>query len=111
MKMGALATIGAYAPDNLIHVILDNGTYDSTGGQPTVSSSVDFAVVAAGCGYAQGVRCDSLGGFAKALEAAKIGGGPSLIHMRVRPGSMKNLGRPTISPADVASRFREFLAS
>ena len=41
MKMGALATIGAYRPENLIHVVLDNGTYDSTGGQPTVSPSVD----------------------------------------------------------------------
>ena len=111
MKMGALATIGAYAPDNLIHIILDNGTYDSTGGQPTVSGSVDFAAVAADCGYARGVRCDSLEGFSSALKAVKGAGGPSLIHMRVLPGSMKDLGRPTVSPADVALRFKEFLAS
>ena len=43
MKMGTLATVGAYGPENLIHIVLDNGTYDSTGGQPTVSASVDFA--------------------------------------------------------------------
>ena len=111
MKMGSLATIGAYAPDNLIHIVLDNGTYDSTGGQPTVSASVDFAGVAAGCGYATGIRCDSLNGFTKALEMANRQGGPCLIHMRVRPGSMNNLGRPTIGPAEVALRFKEFLAS
>jgi phosphonopyruvate decarboxylase len=111
MKMGALATIGAYAPDNLIHIILDNGTYDSTGGQPTVSGSVDFAGVAADCGYARGVRCDSLEGFSSALKTVKGAGGPSLIHMRVLSGSMKDLGRPTVSPADVALRFKEFLAS
>ncbi len=110
MKMGAMATIGAYAPDNLIHIVLDNGTYDSTGGQPTVSNSVDFAGVAADCGYAAGIRCDSPAGFAKALAAAKGHGGPSLIHMRVLPGSMTDLGRPTVSPADVALRFKDFLS-
>ncbi|WP_410965891.1 thiamine pyrophosphate-dependent enzyme, partial [Salmonella sp. SAL4438] len=46
MKLGSFATIGAYAPANLIHVVLDNGVHDSTGGQPTVSPGVDFAGVA-----------------------------------------------------------------
>ena len=43
MKLGSFATIGAYAPASLVHVVLDNGVHDSTGGQPTVSSSVDAA--------------------------------------------------------------------
>ena len=51
MKLGALATIGAHAPGNLIHVVLDNGVHDSTGGQATVSPNVDFAAVAQACGY------------------------------------------------------------
>ncbi len=111
MKMGSLATIGAYGPRNLTHIILDNGTYDSTGGQPTVSRSVDFAAIAAGCGYANSYRCDGLGGFARALKSAQSGPGPHLIHMRIQPGSMKDLGRPTIKPPEVALRFKEFLAS
>ncbi len=113
MKMGTLATIGAYAPGNLIHIILDNGTYDSTGGQPTVSGSVDFACVAADCGYPRSARSDGLDGFEKALAAA-VGavierGGPYLIHMRIQPGSMDNLGRPTVKPDAVARRFKEFI--
>lgn len=111
MKMGTLATIGAYGPQNLIHIVLDNGTYDSTGGQPTVSPSVDFAAVAAGCGYGKSYRCDGLGGFAQALKSAQSGRGPHLIHMRIAPGSMKDLGRPTVKPPEVALRFKEFLAS
>ena len=111
MKMGTLATIGAYGPRNLIHVVLDNGTYDSTGGQPTVSPSVDFAAIAAGCGYAKSYRCDGLGGFAQALKSAQSGPGPHLIHMRIAPGSMKDLGRPSVKPPEVALRFKEFLAS
>ncbi len=111
MKMGTLATIGAYGPKNLIHMVLDNGTYDSTGGQPTVAGSVDFAAVAAACGYGHGTRCDSLGGLAEALKAAAVGNGPHLIHMRILPGSLEKLGRPTIKPEDVALRFKDFLGS
>lgn len=110
MKMGTLATIGAYAPPNLIHVVLDNGTYDSTGGQPTVSPHVDFASAAIASGYARGYRCDDLAGFNDALVDAQSARGPSLIHMKILPGSLKNLGRPTISPAEVAQQFRAFLA-
>jgi phosphonopyruvate decarboxylase len=32
------------------------------------------------------------------------------VHVRIRPGSMEKLGRPTVKPADVARRFRAFLA-
>jgi len=46
MKLGTFATIGAYRPANLTHVVLDNGVHDSTGGQATVSPVVDFAAIA-----------------------------------------------------------------
>ena len=110
MQMGTFATIGAYAPPGLVHVILDNGVHDSTGGQTTVSAHMDFAQVALACGYAAAVSCDSLKGFERALESAFHGGGPRLIHMRIAPGSMKPLGRPTVTPYDVARRFRDFLS-
>jgi phosphonopyruvate decarboxylase len=110
MKLGALATIGARAPANLVHVVLDNGVHDSTGGQATVSTSVDFASVALACGYATGTLCDSVGGFEAALTGAFAAPGPHLVHVRIRPGSMAELGRPTVKPPEVARRFREFLA-
>jgi len=110
MKMGTMATVGAYAPPNLIHVVLDNGTYDSTGGQATVSASADFAAVAAGVGYSRCYRCDSLDGFGRALNGALTKPGPHLIHMRIAPGSLAKLGRPTVKPPAVARRFRAFLA-
>ncbi|WP_376087490.1 phosphonopyruvate decarboxylase [Roseomonas sp. CCTCC AB2023176] len=108
MKMGTFATIGAYAPRNLVHVVLDNGVHDSTGGQPTVSPSVDFAMVALACGYRLGVSCASLDGFEAALRES-LGQGPALIHLRIAPGSIAKLGRPTVKPAEVARRFRAFL--
>ena len=112
MKLGTLATVGAHAPGNLTHVVLDNGVHDSTGGQATVSPNVDFAAVAQACGYPRAFRCDGEAGFASALKAALAeGSGPVLIHALIAPGSRENLGRPTIAPRDVARRFRSFLAA
>jgi len=110
MKLGTMATIGAYAPANLTHILLDNGVHDSTGGQATVSPGVDFAAVALACGYRHAASADSLAGFAQALGAAAAAGGPALIHLRIAPGSMEKLGRPTVSPADVARRLKSFVA-
>jgi phosphonopyruvate decarboxylase len=109
MKMGNLATIGAYAPNNLVHVLLDNGVHDSTGGQPTVSNYVQFADVAIACNYHTAAECDDVQGFDSAMKAALSSAGPHLVRAHIRPGSLEKLGRPTIGPTAVADRFREFL--
>ena len=110
MKLGTFATIGAYAPRNLVHILLDNGVHDSTGGQPTVSPGVDFAAVALACGYRFAASCGTLDGFESAIRDAAGHAGPALIHLRIAPGSMAKLGRPTVGPAEVAQRFKAFLA-
>lgn len=110
MKLGALATVGGVRPANLIHCLLDNGVHDSTGGQPTQAGHVDWVAMAAAAGYARAWRCTGPAETAEGLRAALAGGGPSFLHLPIRPGSMAKLGRPTIAPPDVARRFRDFLA-
>ena len=110
MKMGTFATIGAQSPPNLVHILLDNGVHDSTGGQATVSPGVDFSAVALACGYRAAFDCDDVPGFATALHDALATDGPVLLHVRIRPGSMATLGRPTVAPHEVAARFKAFLA-
>lgn len=52
MGMAGLATIGALAPSNLLHVVLDNASWGNTGGQPTHTAwKTSLAQVARGCGY------------------------------------------------------------
>jgi phosphonopyruvate decarboxylase len=111
MKLGTLATIGAMAPKNLVHLVLDNGVHDSTGGQATVSPNVDFAAAAVACGYRRAFGCDSLTGLDRALAETLAAPGPVLVHMRIAPGSMAKLGRPTVTPYEVARRFRAFASS
>jgi phosphonopyruvate decarboxylase len=104
MHMGALAGIGTYGPRHLIHLVLDNGSYDSTGGQATISLIAPFAEIAAACGYAAGFRVDDLAGLDRALAAPREG--PVLIHMPIRPGSMDDLPRPDKTPVQVLARLR-----
>lgn len=110
MKMGSMGTIGHYGPKRLIHVILDNEAYESTGGQDTVSSSVDFSAVAAACGYQRCYRVDTETDLIRAMEATLESSGPSCVHVKVSPGSAPELGRPTLKPFQVKERFMKFLA-
>ena len=52
---------------------------------------------------------DDAAGFEQALAAGLDAEGPILLHARIRPGSLKALGRPTVAPHEVARRFRSFL--
>jgi len=109
MKMGNMATIGAMSPVNLIHIVLDNGVHDSTGGQATVSDTVDFSGVAVSVGYRQAHLTNSEDGFSDSLRDAMSKSGPTMIHVRIAPGSIDPLGRPKIKPDVVARRFRDFV--
>lgn len=111
MKMGNMATIGVAAPPNLVHVLLDNGAHESTGGQQTAASTIELAEVARACRYAHVVSCTDLNDFDSALRAALRGRGPQLVHVRVKPGGNLRVGRPTVHPSLVARRFRDFLAA
>jgi len=106
MKMGNLSTIGREQPESLVHLLLNNGTHDSTGGQHTAGLLVDFATVAGACGYRTGVRVDDAAGLAGALAAAAAAPGPHLIEVAIQAGSSPGVGRPTVSPREVIDRFR-----
>ncbi len=51
MNLGSLVTIGSLQPKNLIHVVFDNNSHESTGGQPTNSSKIDLEKLACKTGY------------------------------------------------------------
>jgi phosphonopyruvate decarboxylase len=109
MKLGTLATIGYYQPANFLHIILDNEQHDSTGGQQTVSSTVRFAEVAAGVNYSNTAFAESRDSISEAVKTLLSLPGPSLLHIKIKPGSPAKLGRPTIKPHEVKQRFMAFL--
>jgi phosphonopyruvate decarboxylase len=106
MRLGALATLGAYGPPNLRHLLLDNGVHDSTGGQATVSSSVAFAGVAAACGYATSLETDDAASIAAWLQAPPAAG-PRFARLLIRAGTPPGLPRPSMSPIEVKGRLQQ----
>ncbi len=117
MRMGNLATLGAYAPPTLRHVVLDNEAHDSTGGQSTVSGGVSFGALAQACGYRRVVAIDDPGELASLLRAPQgetespgaRETGPEFFHVRIKPGAPEKLPRPRVTPAEVFRRLQGWL--
>lgn len=110
MRTGSMATVGAYKPKNLIHILIDNEVHDSTGGQGTVTGGVSFGAIAAGFGYPKIYSTDLINRFAEILDEVKgKSEGPIFVHLKTKKGSPEKLGRPKVTPAQVSVRFAEFI--
>jgi phosphonopyruvate decarboxylase len=102
MHMGTCVTVGATSPD-LLHVVLDNGAYESTGGQP--ATSVDWVSLGAAAGYRSATVCASAAEFGKALST--VDRGPHLVVARIAtaPGVTPPRVTAGLSPVELRHRF------
>jgi phosphonopyruvate decarboxylase len=104
MRMGALSTIGYERPNNLMHIVLDNEQHESTGGQSTVSHSVDFCGIAAANGYPVVEQVEDAQALAERIRMRR--NELTFLHLKIRPGVPEHLPRPKITPVEVAARLR-----
>jgi len=111
MRLGALTTNAYYQPANLLHIVLDNNTHDSTGGQATVSHNIDFVDQAAAVCYPIALKVNGLDQLTKAIVKWQMNGGLTFIHLKIAKGSTKELGRPTMKPHEVKTRLMNFISS
>ncbi len=109
MHMGSMAVLGANAPKNMIHVIINNGAHETVGGMPTVANKIDFVTVAKACGYPNAVRVDTFDMLDAELESAKARNELSLIEVRCSIGARDDLGRPTTTALENRKSFMEYL--
>ncbi len=108
MRLNNLALIGAHRPPNVLHVVLDNSSYESTGKQSTLSGRVCLTGIARACGYRSVSLCESVEDF-EGVVAGSAAEGPALIHVRIRTGTLPQLGRPKIKPFEVKDRLMRHL--
>ena len=111
MRLEAMASIGHYHPSNLLHIILDNESHESTGGQATLSSTVQLTNIAIACGYQSSVKVFSAEKLADTIRRSLMEKGPHLIHVKVKRGSEPTLGRPTVAPVQIKERFMKSIGS
>jgi thiamine pyrophosphate-dependent acetolactate synthase large subunit-like protein len=84
MQLGSLATIAGRRQRNLAVVIMDNGTYQITGGQPTLTEQgADIVAIARGAGLVQSVWAADEAAFEELVALALREEGPWLIGCRI----------------------------
>ncbi len=109
MHMGSLSITGERAGENYRHILLNNGSHDSVGGQPTEGFNIDFPSVASGCGYKLALKAETETEITECLKQIRSFKGPSFLEIRINKGSRQDLGRPDISPSDNKINFMSSL--
>jgi thiamine pyrophosphate-dependent acetolactate synthase large subunit-like protein len=83
MNLGTLVTV-ASNPANLFVVVLDNGIYEITGGQPTAGSGrIDYAGLAGAAGFQRVYTFDTYEDWQRGASQALAAIGPAFIWLKV----------------------------
>lgn len=111
MNLGSLATIGHFAPNNLIHFVLDNEMHASTGGQPTVSNTARLEEVARAAGFQAVKKVSSIESLRTVVsEVLNSAEGPSFVLVKIEKGE-REVPRVSHEPTNIKSRFKEAIAN
>lgn len=107
MNLGSLATIASQKPPNYLLIIIDNGTYGSTGDEPTATSLyTDLAAIARGAGIREVYTTKTSEYLIQLMNEVKSG----VIVVKVKPGNAE-VPNIDISPQTILERFMEEMAS
>lgn len=109
MHMGSMAVIGANAPKNLIHVVINNEAHETVGGMPTAAKTMDFVALAKACSYPYAVRVSSYEELDRELAYVKENHQLSFIEVKCCIGAREDLGRPTTTTLENKESFMKFL--
>lgn len=105
MHMGALAFIASQAPENYLHIIINNQAHESVGAMPTGCQKTDFSQLAKDAGYTWTRQVKNLDQLHDALREAVQKRGPVMIEVLVSLDSRADLGRPKESARENKEAF------
>lgn len=102
MNLGCLATVARYPCSNLVCVVLSNGVYQNTGGQPV--ASVDYKRLTASLGLQSFFDCYSSADIVSALtDDSRLAPKFAVANIDPEDGAQ---GKFPLAPADIARQFR-----
>ncbi|HHT9155082.1 MAG TPA: thiamine pyrophosphate-dependent enzyme [Candidatus Tripitaka sp. YC43] len=108
MNLGGLPQIGELLPPNLVHIVIDNETYGSTGSQATISRKIPLEEIARASGYPVVEKVTEEKDFKLALERCLEKKGPSFLLVKVgAEEGPEGLPRVSHSPVVIRDRFME----
>ena len=109
MHLGALPVIASLHPDNLIHIVINNGAHETVGGMPTVMGGISAAETANACGYPYTVCVDDPESLDAELKAAAERHRLTMIEVKAAIGAREDLGRPTTTAMENKEHFMDHL--
>ena len=107
MNLGSLITIGITKPKNLVHVIFDNSSHESTGGQPTATNKIQLSKIAKSANY-KVFQVKTKNQLVKILQKIKLIPGPIMIIIKIEKGGVISK-RINIEPTKIKNRFMNSL--
>lgn len=109
MHMGAIALLGTNAPNNMVHIVINNGAHETVGGMPTVADGINLVAIAKACGYPNAVCVENFEELDRELETAKKRDELTFLEVKCSIGARENLGRPTTTALENKEKFMEYL--
>jgi len=107
MNLGSLSTIANNVPSNLTLIIVDNGSYGSTGDQLTYThGKTKLEIIAQGAGFESISVIENKSEISPILK--NLGWGCHLVLIKTMPGSEKVENIPLL-PEDIKERFMNLI--
>ena len=107
MNLGSLITIGITEPKNLVHVIFDNASHESTGGQPTVTNKIQLSKIAKSANY-KVFQVKTKKQLVKILQKINLIPGPIMLIVKIENGGIISK-RINIESTEIKNRFMRSL--
>ena len=107
MNIGSLITIGTTKPENLVHIIFDNTSHESTGGQPTATDKIQLSKIAKSANY-KVFQARTKNQLAKTFQKIKLIPGPIMVIVKIKKGGVVSK-RINIEPTEIKNRFMDSL--
>jgi sulfopyruvate decarboxylase subunit beta len=109
MNLGCLVTIAAVAPKNLVHIVVQNRTYEANGGHPIPNIKTDFASMARSAGYAHAHEFSELANFEQQAAHVLKQEGPVFATLHVEPSGPLTYDYPKLYDPARRKAIREAL--
>jgi len=111
MNLGALVTVANAAPRNLIHFVVENGTYEANGSHPIPGRDrVDFAGLATAAGYRSCAKFSALADFESRVGAFLDLEGPTFATLKIAASETPEFDYGHMHGIKVRQEFRRALA-
>ena len=111
MNLGSLVSIAAAAPKNLVHIVVQNGTYEANGGHPIPGrGAVSFAGMARSAGYKSVYEFSDLKIFEQQAGAILAEQGPVFVCLKIVSSGEQERDYSRLHGPHVRKAFKDALS-